>query len=300
MIRAASLDIGVNLKSFSEQLRRLGLEHRIIEESGQQVIWVQNESEVQLLQQALSQWQQLDHSQQESIAAQSAAEIPQRRQQVWWKKAANALLASPVTWLLMLASGAVAIISGLGANLGPVRDLFYPLLPETSVIALFFGIDSAGELVRTFTPMFLHFGELHLIFNMLWLWYFGKQLEALQSSWLFLGIVLMTAFVSNTAQYLVLGYNNFGGMSGVVYGLVGYAWVIHYFMPRSQLLINNSMFVFFVIALVLMEIVASSWIATAAHAAGLIAGLVAGFAVVIYNRILLGKQFVGRSGSGPY
>ncbi|MCG8416097.1 MAG: rhomboid family intramembrane serine protease [Pseudomonadales bacterium] len=300
MIRAASLDIDINLKSFSEQLHRLGLAHRIIEESGQQVIWVNNESEVQLLQQALSQWQQLDQEQQASFAAQSAPTSSLPPRQDWLRRATNALLASPVTWLLMLLSGGVALVSGLGANLGPVRDLFYPLLPDSSLVSLLSGIDSVTELIRTFTPMFLHFGELHLIFNMLWLWYFGKQLESLHSKWLFLALVLVTAFVSNTAQYLAQGYNNFGGMSGVVYGLVGYAWVIHYFMPRSQLMINTSMFVFFVIALVLMEVVASSWIATAAHAAGLVAGLLAGFAVVIYNRFVLGREFVGRQRSGPY
>ncbi len=300
MIRAASLDIDINLKGFSEQLHRLGLAHRIIEESGQQVIWVNSESEVHLLRQALGQWQQLDQVQQANIAAQSSTTNTLPSRQDWLRKASAALLASPVTWLLMLLSGGVALASGLGSNLGPVQDLFYPLLPTSGLVALLSGIDSLPELIRTFTPMFLHFGELHLIFNMLWLWYFGKQLESLHSKLLFLALVLFTAFVSNTAQYLVQGYNNFGGMSGVVYGLVGYAWVIHYFMPRSRLMINNSMFVFFVIALVLMEIVASSWIATAAHAAGLVAGLLAGFAVVIYNRFVLGKEFVGKQRFGPF
>jgi len=113
-----------------------------------------------------------------------------------------------------------------------------------------------------------------------------------------LGLVILTGFVSNTTQYLYVQYNNFGGMSGVVYGLVGYAWVIHNFMPRSYLMLNNSMFVFFVIALILMELVAGSWIATAAHVGGLVSGLILGVAVVLYYRLVLGRSVVGRPDTG--
>jgi len=130
---------------------------------------------------------------------------------------------------------------------------------------------------------------------MLWLWYFGKQLEAIQPTWVFLLLIILTSFISNTTQYLAIDYNNFGGMSGVVYGLVGYTWAIHTFMPRSYLLLNNSMFVFFIVMLVLMEIIASSWIATAAHVGGLLSGLLLGVAVVFYYRLILKRQFIGRS-----
>jgi GlpG protein len=137
--------------------------------------------------------------------------------------------------------------------------------------------------------MFLHFGELHIVFNLLWLWYFGRQLESVQSSWMFLFLVVLTAFGGNTAQYIYSGASNFGGLSGVVYGLVGYAWVLHNFVPGKRLLINESLFIVFVVALVVMEIAASSWIATAAHIGGLVAGLLAGFGVFI-------KTSLARSG----
>ena len=64
-------------------------------------------------------------------------------------------------------------------------------------------------------------------------------------------------------------------------------------MPRSNLLINNKMFVVFVIALVAMEFVASSLIASAAHLGGLVAGLVAGVVVVGLYRFVLGRAAIG-------
>jgi len=145
--------------------------------------------------------------------------------------------------------------------------------------------------------MFLHFGELHLIFNMLWLWYFGRQLEAIHPRWLFVLLVVLTSFVSNTTQYMSSDYNNFGGMSGVVYGLVGYTWMVHTLMPRSNLQIRGSMFAVFAVfvaALVLMEIVASSWIATAAHIGGLVSGLLLGIMIAGYYRLVLKRSTISR------
>jgi len=152
------------------------------------------------------------------------------------------------------------------------------------LVELLGGLVSPVILARTITPMFLHFGELHLIFNMLWLWYFGRQLEPLRPAWIYPAVVLLTSFVANTAQYLLGGGSNFGGMSGVVYGLVGYAWILHRFSPRSGLLLNDQMFLFFVIMLVAMEVFASSWIATAAHLGGLLAGLFLGIVFAVFRR----------------
>jgi len=293
MIEAVSLPIEINLKSFSEQLHRLGLQHRIVEESGRQVIWVNSDSEAKLLKEALEQWLALGNHEQSADASSAGSPISFDKARNWPNLIWHGIYSSPFTWLAMIICAFVAVISRLGSNTSAVRELFYPLLPSSDLLSLLAAVDSPMVFLNTLGPMFLHFGELHLVFNMLWLWYFGRQLESLQSRWWFLGLVVSTAFVSNTAQYLVLGYNNFGGMSGVVYGLVGYSWAIHYFMPRSNLLINNSMFVFFVIALVAMEIFASSWIATAAHAAGLGTGLVLGVATVVIYRFILKRQVIG-------
>jgi GlpG protein len=73
--------------------------------------------------------------------------------------------------------------------------------------------------------MFLHFGPLHLIFNMMWLWSLGRPLETLLQRTRYILLVAVIALISNTAQAIFEG-TNFGGVSGVVYGLVGF-FIVH-------------------------------------------------------------------------
>jgi GlpG protein len=277
MIKATSLDIGNNLSGFSQFLSSQGLKHRINEESGQQVIWVQSEADAEIVRQALQKWSPGMEAQAEQRFASNLG-MPFAPARLI-SKLVKAFFSSPVTLILVVVCGIVAVASSLGANTNPVNFLFYPRLASDNLFVLLGEITTPLVFIQTLTPMFL---------------YFGKQLEAIQPLWIFLALIVVTAFVSNTTQYLATGFNNFGGMSGVVYGLVGYTWVIHNFMPRSRLLLNNSMFVFFVIALILMEVFASSSIATAAHVGGLISGLVLGVVMVAYYRLLLRRDIISR------
>ena len=292
MIRAASLPIEVNLLRFSRFMQSQGIAHRINEESGQQVIWVEAEQQATLIRDALASWPFDEDSSSEGHVAHNSQRL--FRPVALLGKLINAFMHAPVSFSLILACLLVALLSLLGTQPQRVAVLFYPVLDSSGLFPLLASIDSPAEILRSLSPMLLHFGELHLVFNMMWLWYFGRQLESAQPRWLFIVLIIFCSFVGNTAQYLTSEYNNFGGMSGVVYGLVGYTWIVHTFMPRSNLLINNKMFVVFVIALIAMEVVASSWIASAAHLGGLVAGLIAGTGVVGLYRFALGRGSIGR------
>lgn len=289
MIKAASVALDVNLQHFSHFLRGHGIRHRINEESGQQVIWVDSAAEAEAVQDLLQRWR---FDEEPDIAA--ASPLPAQLGSRLLRGLLRGFRDSPVTLGLVIACLLVALVSELGARPDRVSWLFYPRLATDGLLPLLAGLTDIESLVRSLTPMFLHFGELHLVFNMLWLWYFGRQLEAIHPHWVFLGLILAMDFAGNTTQYLYSHYNNFGGMSGVVYGLVGYAWVIHQFMPRSRLLLNNSMFVVFVVALVVMELVASSWIASAAHVGGLVMGLLLGAGMVVYYRFLRRQDVISK------
>jgi GlpG protein len=287
MIKALSLEIELNLLEFSKFLRAQGILHQISEESGRQVIRVGSETDAQLVQEAIKDWRFDDSSSQRKVSFDPVFAIFQlgKNGARFGRQIRLSFISTPITVLLFAISLLVALVSQLGSEAYRVDYLFYPLIAVNGLGPLLGDIGSLSLFLQTLTPMFLHFGLLHLVFNMLWLWYFGKQLEVAQPSWLFLLVIVVTSFVANTTQYLVINYNNFGGMSGVVYGLVGYAWVIQLLVPRSGVVLNSSMFGFFVAALVIMEIVASSWIATAAHVGGLVSGLVLGLIVAASFRL---------------
>lgn len=290
MIRAASLAIELNLLRFSRFIQSQGIPHRISEESGEQVIWVEDQVQAEFVQELLENW------------SFDEAECGDREPQAYSLKYKGKILSnslsvftqSPVSISLIVLCILVAVVSSLGSQPQRVAYLFFPLLSTAGLADLLMSIASVGDLFRSFTPMLLHFGELHLVFNMVWLWYFGRQLEGTHPRWLFVCLILGCSFVGNVTQYLYSGYNNFGGMSGVVYGLVGYTWLIHHFMPRSNLLITSNVFVVFVIALIVMELVASSWIASAAHVGGLISGLVFGVMVVMVYRFVLKQTVINK------
>lgn len=301
MIKAASLGIDIDLLGFSRFLQSSGVPHKITEESGMQVIWVADQQQAVYVEQKLSSWSFGKLAQaggqgggqgqgQGNLAHQGTTGRHQLANRLL-----GTFIASPITLSLILVCLLVALISELGSETSRVSWLFYPQLASDNVFALLADLMHLEFALRSLTPMFLHFGELHLVFNMLWLWYFGKQLEALHPAWLFMLLIIVTSFASNTTQYMASNYNNFGGMSGVVYGLVAYSWVIHNFMPRSYLLFNRNLFTFFIVALVVMELVASSWVATAAHVGGLIAGLLLAVVTVFYYRIILQREEISKS-----
>jgi len=133
-----------------------------------------------------------------------------------------------------------------------------------------------GQVWRLFTPMFLHFDFLHIFFNMLWLRDLGSMIEARKSSWRLLALVLVLAGTSNVGQYLVSG-PNFGGMSGVVYGLLGYIWMQGRFNPASQLSLEPQTVTLMIVWFFLCLSGLMGPIANTAHAVGLGLGVVWGF-----------------------
>ena len=183
-----------------------------------------------------------------------------------------------LTAVLIGVSVLVTLISAFGDAAGPrgwlsitrylYEDDFIRWRPGLSEI-------QRGEIWRLFTPAFLHFHILHLLFNMLWLKDLGSRVEHLQGRGRLLALVLVIAALSNLAQYRV-GGPSFGGMSGVVYGLLGYVWLRGRLDPASGLHVDRQTMIFMVIwfFLCLFHIIPN--VANAAHGAGFAVGLLWG------------------------
>ncbi|MFP6620735.1 MAG: rhomboid family intramembrane serine protease [Pirellulaceae bacterium] len=139
------------------------------------------------------------------------------------------------------------------------------------------------ELWRLVTPIFLHMGIMHLVFNMLWLHDLGSSLEARYGTPRYAGLVVTIAILSVLAQSLApttweafSGTWNHGGMSGVVYGLLGFIWVRMRMDPSARLFLHPTTIMFMIGWLffcVFLTQAGTMPIANLAHAAGLLAGM---------------------------
>jgi len=92
---------------------------------------------------------------------------------------------------------------------------------------------SKGQVWRLITPDFLHFSWPHIIFNSVMLWFLGSQIEFIDGRTRLLVLALVASLLSNGLQYLVTG-PLFGGLSGVVYAIMGYCWLSQRRLPRFQ------------------------------------------------------------------
>jgi GlpG protein len=149
----------------------------------------------------------------------------------------------------------VAVAATLLAHIPALAPLTYKLY-----FSEFFGRSfpeiRAGQVWRLVTPIFLHAGVLHLVFNMIWLYQLGVQVEAHESSRYFAVMVLVLAIICNTGQYVVSG-PLFVGMSGVVYGLLGYIWMMTRFQIGTLYMLSQQtvMFMLMWLGLCLVHII---------------------------------------------
>ncbi|OFE11502.1 hypothetical protein PHACT_13225 [Pseudohongiella acticola] len=276
MHRAVAVDAALDLRPFVRYLQSRAMPHHITEESGNLVVWARSETEAQLIAGLFAKWQsdQLDIP----VGTEGTAAVPMFSGKTLLQNLLSAAWLAPVSVLLIVVCLLVALISDLGADPMAVRGLFFPDLRQ---LGLF---DSPRVFLQTLTPALLHFGAVHLVFNLLWLWYFGRMIEPVLGWWRMLALVLLTAFGGNMAQYLWAGNGMFGGMSGVVYGLLGFIWMWQTLQPQSVLRLPTAMITVFLVALVLMGVLASGMIATAAHLGGLVSGMLAGLALGAWRR----------------
>lgn len=143
----------------------------------------------------------------------------------------------------------------------------------------------ASQPWRLFTPMLLHFSLLHILFNLLWWSDLGRLIERHQSGTQLMLITLVTAAVSNVAQFLHSG-PMFGGLSGVVYGLLGYLWIYGKVNPQSGYPLRREIVIFMLAWMVICFVGLSDVVANAAHLAGLISGCLLGAGFGLWQRRL--------------
>jgi GlpG protein len=271
VIKVLEAPLTQDLRGFTECLWQQRVPHRVVEQGDVQELWISSRVDANQVLMLYQLWRDGGDL--------SALRAPPAR-----SDSVVNLVALRRGWLsvlLIVVSVLVSLLVGFGDNLDWMRRfalvdfqvrgdrVFYAGLAESL---------GSGQLWRLFTPALMHFSLPHILFNLLWVWVAGRAIETLHGRTALLGLVLLSALVSNLAQFWVSG-PMFGGMSGVVFALLGYAWLWDRRGGRPAIGLPPALMGLMLLWLVLgfagvLEYVGVGAIANTAHLAGLVAGLV--------------------------
>ena len=156
---------------------------------------------------------------------------------------------------------------------------FHPSFEDTFLLS--------WELWRLITPTFLHFSFTHLIFNCLWIYILGSKIEIIDGKGIFLTLFLFTSVASNLGQYFLTGNYLFGGLSGAVYGLLGYCFILDLDNRGQRYDLPHALYIFMFFWLLtgftgLLKVFGFGDVANMAHLVGMIAGFFLGI-IAKYN-----------------
>lgn len=266
------LPVQIDLSGFIALLQRLQVPCRVSEEAGEQVLWVPSEQLAEQVRELYRRYPQGDPALRAAVAPSPVAGVLQP------------LKSSPLTSTMLALTLLVALLTWFGDNLAVVRWLSFVdfrVQGDYLYFAYLGEMLATGQWWRLVTPMLIHFGVLHLTMNALWYWILGRRIEAREGGWMLLGLTVLFSLASNLAQYLYTGPSLFGGLSGVLYGLLGHCWIYQRLAPNTDYRLPPG-----VVAMLLgwllicmtgiFELLQFAAIANAAHVGGLLAGCFTG------------------------
>ncbi|MEP0072086.1 MAG: rhomboid family intramembrane serine protease [Marinomonas sp.] len=261
-------------KALTQALWHHKIAHQVIFNEGHNELWLRDPRQLPALEKILTLWKdnptELDYTKVEkgNLTQSNTSLFAQFKR-------------TPVTIVLLLATLLVAVLTELGGNIETV-GLFTISAFDVINGQIYFNnlseIFVRNEYWRLFSPALLHFSVLHLVFNTLWVWDIGRKLERLLGSVVWAVGVFIVAVLSNILQYEISGYPLFGGLSGVVYGLIGFAWLLPILKTSFPTMISKQLMVFFIVWLGIgytpfPEMIGLGSIANTAHSIGLLVGL---------------------------
>lgn len=266
---ALSVSVEEDLLPLSALLHQQGVAHRIFEAGGRQIVTVGRADQADQVKELYRAWREgevkIELQRRDGPAVPNAVVVQ-------WRN-------TPVTLLLILLSVCGFLLVWIPAPVSWISYLTYSPIQVSGDQLLVQSVD--GQYWRLVTPVFLHFGWLHIVFNSLWLWELGRRVEHVMGHFNMFMLFLAIAVVSNVSQFAFGGSGLFGGMSGVVYGLLGFSWVAPMLQPAWAIQPSSSIMLFMVGWLVLcmvgvVEVLGFGAVANAAHVGGLLSGVILG------------------------
>lgn len=180
-------------------------------------------------------------------------------------------------WLAWQKNHATNVLMGIIAVAGALQIISGK--PKAAALIL-----GDAERWRLLTAPLLHGNTVHFIMNALGLLYLGKRIEALARWPHVVMVFLFAAWIGGEASLLFsLKQNSHGlGASGGIMGMLGFLLVFEWrharLVPRS----SRRRLLFAVIATAVIGLVGIRFIDNAAHAGGLLAGML--YALVVFPR----------------
>ncbi|GAA0219373.1 rhomboid family intramembrane serine protease [Marinomonas primoryensis] len=264
-------------KGLTQALWHHKVAHQIISEQGHNELWVLDPSQRPTVDQLMAIWKDDPSLLEQTRPVLTSSSVSKSR-------IFTQLTLAPVTAGLLIVTLLVAVVTKLGSDLTMVGYLSITPFDIKNGHIYFYTLSevfSKGEYWRLFTPTLLHFSVLHIVFNTLWIWDIGRRIERQLGSILWSVGVLIIAIMSNALQYEISGYPLFGGLSGVVYGVIGFAWLLPLLNKRWPIIISKQLMIFFIVWLAVgytpfPEMLGLGSIANTAHSIGLLTGLALG------------------------
>jgi membrane associated rhomboid family serine protease len=145
-----------------------------------------------------------------------------------------------------------------------------------------------GDWWRLITAAFLHYGPLHLVFNMLALWWFGAAVEQVLGRGRYLLLYLVSGLAGSAGALIASPNSLTVGASGAIFGILGAAFVLE--RQRTYVLGGGAM------GIILLNIVftfAVPGISIGGHLGGLAGGALGTLALSRFGR---GHAVYGRPG----
>ena len=195
-------------------------------------------------------------------------------------------------WIIAFAC-LVSFFSSFGSKLNLIEPIFFNKFLISFNQIQFYDFNTTylkgNEWWRLITPMFIHFSLTHLIFNSLWIYILGREIEQLDGKIIFIFLILFTSISSNYLQYSFSGPSLFGGLSGVVYGLLGYCFVSETFLRTNKFSFPPAIYLFMFFWLLIgftgfLDLLGFGKIANFAHLGGLLSGILSGYIFSMYNK----------------
>jgi len=154
-----------------------------------------------------------------------------------------------------------------------------PIFPAKAIMGYLIGVNlyiTQGEWWRLITPIFIHSGFSHLLFNSFSIFLFGPGLEKIVGKFRFLFIYLFTGIAANIITLFIepLTYVHLGS-SGAIFGLFGYYISIVVFR-KEMMSKSNAQVITTIAALSLIMTFLQPNINIVGHIFGFLAGLLIG------------------------